>query len=46
MNDDVLEDRIRAKFRATAPLAVPETLVIRAAAIPQTTQRRRSWPRT
>ena len=46
MNDDVLEDRIRAKFRATAPLAVPEKVVIRAAAIPQTTQRRRSWPWT
>ena len=45
MNDDVLEALIRAKFRATAPLEVPDTLAIRAAAIPQTTHRsaRRAW---
>ena len=46
MTDDMLEERIRVKLRATVPLEVPETLVIRATAIPQTTARARTWPWT
>jgi photosystem II stability/assembly factor-like uncharacterized protein len=35
MNDEVLEGLLRARLRAAAPIDVPQTLAIRAAAIPR-----------
>ncbi len=46
MNDAMLEDLVRSRLRANAPHDVPEWLVLRAAAIPQSEVRARRWWRS